>query len=1422
MRHHAPLARTPRSPATLITVRAILAVVLVATLLTATRSILASSASPPTPAATSTATSLVSQATNRGSNTRTGWYPDQPGLSPSVVASSGFGQIFNTPVVGQVFAQPLVTSGVLIVATMQDWVYGLNPTTGAVEWSRQIAQPFYQVNAWTLKGETCGDVGPYVGVLSTPTVDPTSGIVYMLDMQQGVSGTPSYWMHALNPLTGAEEPNFPVRISGSAQNDPGLSFNANLELQRPGLLLLNGRVYAAFSSHCDQSPFYGFVVGVSTAGSISTIWTDVISNHVGGGIWQSGGGLVQFGNDILLTSGNGYQSPKGPLPGNQPPSSLGESVINLSVSSTGALVPVDFFTPYDAAYLDKHDFDFGTGAPVLLPSSFGTASIPHVVVQESKGGYVYLLNADSLGGVGNGPGGGDNSLATVGPYGGVWATPAAYPTKTGGYLYMPTATGGTGSLGNAHQGNFDVYQVNATGTTPTLTQVATAGSAAGGSTAFGYGAASPVVTSNQLVANTGVVWVVRSSDGLGDDATLQAYNATPKGRWLTLINQWPIGLANKFTSPGVWANKIYAVSKDGHVIGFGVRNSAQLHGRGLNFATTVIGHQSVSETLTVTADRALTISSVQIPSDPSQTTPPQFAITGVQPSLTSKGLHLEKGATAKISVVFQPTSSPGSIQSTVRILFSAGELDLPLTGLAQSPSALLYGSTTGLDFGGVTMGASSTQDVRFTNFGALPLIWGASVLPSNGFSLGVVPTPGTTLAPGASITLPVTYAPTAPQASATSSFTLTSTAAPSLETWTVNLSAHSAQPSLLSLSTSSGTTGLDLGSVPVGGSNAGSFTITNTGGSTATLTKVSAPTSSAFIFSQPLGAGNQIQAGASLTINVAFQPDATGPQHETWQFTTNAPGSPNYAISISGTATGTGFALPVFAAHSGWTTNGSASIGEHQLVLTQLSQFQAGSAYWPVAVPSTTMTFSYVMNQSLGDGADAAALVLANALTTSPSSLGSSGSGLAFDTVQGIGVVIGTYPEPGSPPTITPKGAGYGWIGVTNGWNTQTNQYNWLGGVNLPAELGGVQNNPLGVTVSVTNGELSVFIDGTSELTLPVTLPPTVIVGFAGSTGTLFNRNAVGDLRATIAGTTPHPALKAPSALSVAPSSVGAISYTTMTLSNGAATPLAIVSATSTNPAFFVTGTSLPIEIAPKSSTKVRIGFQPGTPGAQSAKLLLRSPGASSITVALHARANGNASVVAPLRQWRRNGLARLVGSTLTLTDLSTFQASSAWSRSLTNSSDATVSFTPLVNPGNGADGIAVLFGAPGVPDSTLGSNGWGLGFAPVVAPTYAVVFSEDKEHGAPAANFVGISDGGANGSLHWLATKALVQPLSALSTPVSVTTNATSITVWVNGLAVLTKRGLSLPGTLRIGIAGSNGGLVDRHAVLGLRATAP
>ena len=83
--------------------------------------------------------------------------------------------------------------------------------------------------------EGCGDL-LLSGITATPVVDPSTGIVYFTDKQyiSGDSGNPQYWLHAINPATGAEEPNFPVLYQGPADNDPTQSFDAYYQDQRPG------------------------------------------------------------------------------------------------------------------------------------------------------------------------------------------------------------------------------------------------------------------------------------------------------------------------------------------------------------------------------------------------------------------------------------------------------------------------------------------------------------------------------------------------------------------------------------------------------------------------------------------------------------------------------------------------------------------------------------------------------------------------------------------------------------------------------------------------------------------------------------------------------------------------------------------------------------------------------------------------------------------------------------------------------------------------------------------------------------------------------------------------------------------------------------------------------------------------------------
>ena len=101
--------------------------------------------------------------------------------------------------------------------------------------------------------------------------------------------------------------------------------------------MMNGVVYAGFGSHCDNQPYQGWVVGVSTAGKLETMWATAPN---GGAIWQAGGGLISDGpGQILFTTGNGFGEPgeePPPGPGNKPPSGLGQSVVRVEVQGGDA------------------------------------------------------------------------------------------------------------------------------------------------------------------------------------------------------------------------------------------------------------------------------------------------------------------------------------------------------------------------------------------------------------------------------------------------------------------------------------------------------------------------------------------------------------------------------------------------------------------------------------------------------------------------------------------------------------------------------------------------------------------------------------------------------------------------------------------------------------------------------------------------------------------------------------------------------------------------------------------------------------------------------------------------------------------------------------------------------------------------------
>ncbi len=491
---------------------------------------------------------------------RTSWYPDEPQLSPQLVESGDFGLNFTVPVQGQVYAQPLVSGHTLLVATEKNWVYAIDSRSGQVQWEENFGAPWNPADL-----SPCKDLWPDVGITGTPVIDPSTNVAYFLAKGYeggGSSGVPIWQMHAVSLADGKEQPGFPVTISGYAENVTGVSgeaipFEPKQLLQRPGLLLMNGVVYAAFGGNCDTPPFQGWIAGVSTTSAeITTLWTDAKGN--GGSIWQSGGGLISDGEgQIIFTSGQGW-SPL-PGPGDEPhEGNLGSAVVRLQVEPDGHLKAKDFFAPYNSEELDREDWDLGSGAPLALPSPyFGTATTPHLLVQAGKAGELYLLNRDELGGRKPESSMENASLQEISLGGGVWASLAAWPGD-GGYVYVPTVSKTSKSL------HFLAYGTNSSGE-PELTPDGEAGG-------FEYGSGSPIVTSNGTTSGSAIVWISRCvNPGAGncEGSFIDAYAAVPSGGTPHLLWSHEIGITSKFGRAQASEGRVYVGTRSDKILAFG-------------------------------------------------------------------------------------------------------------------------------------------------------------------------------------------------------------------------------------------------------------------------------------------------------------------------------------------------------------------------------------------------------------------------------------------------------------------------------------------------------------------------------------------------------------------------------------------------------------------------------------------------------------------------------------------------------------------------------------------------------------------------------------------------------------------------------------------------------------------------------------
>ncbi|MBI5087143.1 MAG: hypothetical protein HZB13_21405 [Acidobacteria bacterium] len=343
-----------------------------------------------------TASAQVDVLTVNYDNSRTNSNLSEYTLSPANVNPGQFGRLATLQVDGQVYAQPLVVTGVnvpghgqsdlVIVATMRNFVYAFDANaTGspAPLWTVWLGPPVPSSDYNSDFQYT--DITPEIGILSTPVIDRQTGTLYVVNANR-VGKSHSHTLHALDLASGRIITG-PMQIRGSVfgigETNVGgvITFDSFQHLQRPGLLLSDGVVYAAFGSHADQGIFFGWIMGYDAADITRQVSVfNTTPDAYGGSIWMSGHGMAAGSNGaIYAITGNGDADGR---------RDFGESFIKLDGRNSLALL--DWFTPSNWQQLDDFDRDLGSTSPILIPGT-------DLLIGGGKEGVLYVLKQSNLG-----------------------------------------------------------------------------------------------------------------------------------------------------------------------------------------------------------------------------------------------------------------------------------------------------------------------------------------------------------------------------------------------------------------------------------------------------------------------------------------------------------------------------------------------------------------------------------------------------------------------------------------------------------------------------------------------------------------------------------------------------------------------------------------------------------------------------------------------------------------------------------------------------------------------------------------------------------------------------------------------------------------------------------------------------------------
>ena len=350
----------------------------------------------------------------------------QPTLTKAAAATMGQTAGFNATFTGTMYASPLYLEngpggkGVFFAVTTGNDVYALDETTGAVVWMHNVGSSPQQ------SGAGCGSINP-IGIESTPVIDAASRTIF-IGAAIGTSSISRHEVHALSVDDGTEKTGWPVDVS-TVPASGGTTFMPQPANQRSALSLVGGTVYVAYGGHVgDCGPYHGWVIGINAANpAMKGGWA---TGGQGEGIWAAAG-LASDGNGVFASTGNRTG-------GGGSTHQDSEAVVR--ITGLGTRADTYFLSRWSS--MDGADADMASVNPVYVEQPGSTPS--KMVLQLSKDGHLYILDAANLGGMD----GHKRDFVVAASGMSIHTAPAAYRTAQGLYFVFSTTSGANMCPGN--------------------------------------------------------------------------------------------------------------------------------------------------------------------------------------------------------------------------------------------------------------------------------------------------------------------------------------------------------------------------------------------------------------------------------------------------------------------------------------------------------------------------------------------------------------------------------------------------------------------------------------------------------------------------------------------------------------------------------------------------------------------------------------------------------------------------------------------------------------------------------------------------------------------------------------------------------------------------------------------------------------